>query len=866
MKREKEKDSLTPLFRQYNSIKSQYPDVILMFRLGDFYEMFGKDAETASRELDLVLTSREAGKGKRIPMCGVPFHAVERYIARLLSRGYKVAICEQMEDPAKAKGLVRRAVTRIVTPGTVVEETMLEARRSSFLSAIVREGEEFGLAVADVSTGELVGTNIKGQKSLWEELHRISPAELLLLPGEEELASQVPSQTTVTYLEEDPFTFQSPRQILLEHFQVSSLRGFGVEEYPLLQQACAMILLYLRKTHLSSLRHINTISLYFPQQFMIVDTIARRTLEVTESFDGARERSLLGILDSTLTPMGSRLLKKWIEQPLLSRSQIESRLDAVEELYNQGRIRSLLREMLKSIGDMERIVGRCATGVASPKDLLILKRGLGSIAAISPHLGTLKSELLGEIRQRLNPLPELYSLLDMALREDAPATLREGGIIKEGFSKELDELREAASQGKEWIAKMENQERLRTGIKSLKIGYNAVFGYYIEVTKPNLHLVPQNYIRKQTLVNAERFITEQLKELESKVLGAEERMAELEYELFVSLREKVMGQAEEILEVARAVAELDVLQSLAEVAARNNYTRPIIDESDEIVIKDGRHPIVERFMEEGRFVPNDCELNCRDKRLLIITGPNMAGKSTYLRQVALIVLMAQLGSFVPAKYAKIGVVDRIFTRIGARDDLASGQSTFMVEMNEVANILNNATNRSLIVLDEIGRGTSTFDGLSIAWAVAEYILGDSIGARTLFATHYHRLNKLVKEYDGVRNLRADVKEVGGNIIFLYKIRPGATDRSYGIQVASLAGVPREVLERAKEILEELEKDELPSHRRIPTKRQRLQLSLFELEPHPILEELKNLDLTQLTPIEALNKLKELQDKLSTQSD
>ncbi|MBC7328035.1 DNA mismatch repair protein MutS [bacterium] len=857
----KEKDSLTPLFRQYNSIKSQYPDVILMFRLGDFYEMFGKDAEIASRELDIVLTSREAGKGKRIPMCGVPYHAVERYIARLLSRGYKVAICEQMEEPSKAKGLVRRAVTRIVTPGTVVEETMLEARRSSFLSAIARGGEEFGLAIADVSTGELLATLLNGKNLLWEELKRVSPAELLLLPKDEELAGEVPTQTTVTFLDEDPFILQSPRQILIEHFQVSSLRGFGIEEYPLLQQACAMILAYLRKTQLSSLKHITAIATYSPLQFMQVDSIARKTLEVTESFDGSRERSLLGVMDLTLTPMGSRLMRKWIEQPLLSKEEINNRLDAVEELLNQGRLRAWLREGLKSIGDLERIVGRCATGVASPKDLLILKRGLGSISALIPHLQNLESELLREIREKLNPLPDLYSLLDRALREDAPATLREGGIIKEGFSKELDELREAASQGKEWIAKMENQERLRTGIKSLKIGYNAVFGYYIEVTKPNLHLVPKDYIRKQTLVNAERFITEQLKELESKVLGAEERMVELEYELFVSLREEVMRSAEEILQVARAVAELDVLQSLAEVAARYNYTRPIIDEGDEIIIKDGRHPVVERFMEEGRFVPNDVELDCRDKRLLIITGPNMAGKSTYLRQVALIVLMAQVGSFVPAKYARIGIVDRIFTRIGARDELSSGQSTFMVEMNEVANILNNATNRSLIVLDEVGRGTSTFDGLSIAWAVAEYIL-DNIGARTLFATHYHKLNQLAKEYSGVRNLRADVKEEEGNIVFLYKIRPGATDKSYGIQVASLAGVPKEVLKRAREILEELEKKERPSAGKIPTRRQTLQLSLFEFEPHPVLEELKKLDLSNMTPLESLYKLKELQDKLS----
>jgi len=856
----KEKDSLTPLFRQYHSIKSQYPDVILMFRLGDFYEMFGKDAEIASRELDLVLTSREAGKGKRIPMCGVPYHTVERYIARLLSRGHKVAICEQMEDPAKAKGLVKRAVTRIVTPGTVVEESMLEARRSSFLAAVARDGDEYGLAIADVSTGELISTNIKGERLLWEELQRTSPAELLLLPKDEELGKNAPGGTTITFIEDDPFLLQSPRQILLEHFQVSSLRGFGIEEYPLVQQACAMILSYLRKTQLSSLRHINSISIYFPQQYMLVDTIARRTLEITESFDGSRERSLLGVLDSTLTPMGSRLLRKWIEQPLLSKEEIENRLDAVEELYNQGRIRALLREGLKSIGDLERIVGRCATGVASPKDLLTLKRGLGTVSAISPHLSEMKSALLKEINERLNPLPDLYSLLDRALREDAPATLREGGIIKEGFSKELDELREAAAQGKEWIAEMENKERLRTGIKSLKIGYNAVFGYYIEVTKPNLRFVPKDYIRKQTLVNAERFITEPLKELEAKVLGAEERMAELEYEIFVSLRDEVVRRAEEVLQVARTVAELDALQSLAEVAARYDYTRPIIDESDEIVIRDGRHPVVERFMEPGRFVPNDVELNCRDKRLLIITGPNMAGKSTYLRQVALIVLMAQIGSFIPARYGKIGLVDRIFTRIGARDDLSSGQSTFMVEMNEVANILNNATPRSLIVLDEIGRGTSTFDGLSIAWAVAEYILSDNIGARTLFATHYHQLNKLAKTNEGVKNLRADVKEEGGKIVFLYKIRPGATDKSYGIQVASLAGVPKEVLERAKEVLEELEKNEQPSHSKIPTRKQKLQLSLFELE-HPVLEEIKNLDLTNLTPIEALNKLKELQDKL-----
>lgn len=860
MSREK-KDELTPLFKQYHSIKAQYPDIILMFRLGDFYEMFGKDAEIASRELDLVLTSREERKGKRIPMCGVPYHTVERYIARLLSKGYKVAICEQMEEPSKAKGLVRRAVTRIVTPGTVVEESLLEAKRSSFLSAIVQEGEEFGFALADVSTGELVGTQLKGEKELWEEVERNRPAEILLLPRDEALKERMPNGITVTVLEEDPFYLQSARQILVDHFRVSSLRGFGAEDYPLIQQACAMILSYLRKTQMSSLKHIRALSVYFPRQFMLVDSIARRTLEIIESFDGSRERSLLGVLDFTLTPMGGRLLTRWLEQPLLDKTQIDERLDAVEELFKDSRRRTGIRERLKSIGDLERIVGRCATGLASPKDLLILKNGLANIAPLSSFLEGTQSGLLKEIQGGLNPLPELREELERALREDAPATLREGGIIKEGYNEQLDALREAAIEGKKWIAQMEAQERQRTGIKSLKIGYNAVFGYYIEVTKPNLPLVPKDYIRKQTLVNAERFITPALKELEAKVLGAEERIAELEYELFVALREEVANHSEEILKLANAVALLDVLQSLAEVAARYNYVRPEIDEDDEIIIKEGRHPVVERFMGEGRFVPNDTELNCKDKRLLIITGPNMAGKSTYLRQVALIVLMAQMGSFVPAKRAKIGIVDRIFTRIGARDDLASGQSTFMVEMNEVANILHNATPKSLIVLDEIGRGTSTFDGLSIAWAVAEYILSDNIGARTLFATHYHQLTKLSKQFEGVRNLRAEVREEEGKIVFLYKIRPGATDKSYGIQVASLAGIPQEVLERAKEILEELEDKEKPSWRKIPTRHQKLQLSLFEWEPHPVLEEIKNLDITHLTPLQALNKLQELQEKL-----
>ncbi|MDH7601987.1 MAG: DNA mismatch repair protein MutS [Armatimonadota bacterium] len=862
---------ITPLVAQYKAIKDQYPDVILMFRLGDFYEMFGDDAITASKELEIVLTSRSQGYAADVPMCGVPYHAVDKYVAKLISRGYRVAICDQLEDPKKAKKIVKRGVTRVVTPGTVLEDGMLEAKANNYLVAVASEPSLYGLAVVDISTGEFAVTEISqknGSRELLDEISRLAPAEVLLKELDWDLETPIRANTkaAVTKYECDRLYRKPARDLLLEHFGTESLRGFGAEHMTAALEAAAMVIDYLRQTNQNALASVSSMSTYSTSGYMILDSAARRHLELTQSLAGTTKgASLLSVIDQTKTAMGGRLLKKWLDQPLLDVDAINRRLDSVEDFYNNALMRKDVRDQLNHVQDLERLMSRIVVESANPRDLVALAQSLRKLPGIAQSLEAARSERLRTLRQALEYPEAIVELIESAIVQDPPATVRDGGIIAQGYSSELDELRAASTDGKSWVASLEARERERTGIKNLKVGYNSVFGYYIEVTKPNLHLVPDDYIRKQTTTNSERFITPALKEIEAKILHADEMAAELEYQLFCEVRSKIAEQSRTIGKVARALAEIDVLSSLAEVAALRGYCRPVVNEGEEIRIKNGRHPVVEVHLQEG-FVPNDTYVNCDSDQLLIITGPNMAGKSTYLRQVALITLLAQMGSFVPADEAVIGVVDRIFTRVGAHDELASGQSTFMVEMNETANILNNATRRSLIVLDEIGRGTSTYDGLSIAWAVAEEI--NKISARTLFATHYHHLNDLERQLRGVKNYRITVREEKDRIVWLRKIVPGGTDKSYGIEVARLAGIPQSTIDRAREILKELEadgtKNQMDRRAKIKVREETLQLTLFSLDKHPVLEELESLDITTMSPIEALNKLYELQKKLSAQ--
>lgn len=851
---------------QYKEIKEQYPDVILMFRLGDFYEMFGDDAVTASRELEIVLTSRSQGYATDVPMCGVPYHAVDRYVARLISKGYRVAICDQLEDPKKTKKIVKRGVTRVVTPGTVLEDGMLDAKANNYLAAVASEPDIYGIAMVDISTGEFAVTEIEGKESstkLVEEIARLAPAEVLVREIDQDLGDPIRRTTnaTVTRFEDNSIYRKPAREQLTEHFKTDSLRGFGAEEMSAGLEAAAMALEYLRQTNAAALASVAALSVYSTSGFMVLDAAARRNLELTHSMSlDTRGASLLSIVDKTRTAMGGRLLRKWLDQPLLDVERINRRLDAVEELHNDALTRGEIRDVLNGVQDLERLMSRIVAESANARDLVGLAQSLRRLPQLGAALANVNAQRLKTLSAALEFLEPVAELIETAIVPDPPMTIREGGIIAEGYSSDLDELRSASKDGKAWIAKLEAEERERTGIRNLKVGYNAVFGYYIEVTKSNLNSVPEDYIRKQTTVNAERFITPGLKEMEAKVLGADEKSAELEYRVFCEVRSKVADEALKVSKVARAVAEVDVLACLAEVAASNGYVKPSVNDGEDLRIKNGRHAIVEQFLQE-RFVPNDALINCDSDQLLIITGPNMAGKSTYLRQVALIALLAQIGSFVPADEAVIGVVDRIFTRVGAHDELASGQSTFMVEMNETANILNNATRRSLIVLDEIGRGTSTYDGLSIAWAVAEQI--NTIGAKTLFATHYHHLNELEKQLKGVRNYRIAVREEKDRIVWLRKIMPGGTDRSYGIEVARLAGLPELAIDRAKEILKELESNGSDSKTvrrgaKVSVRQQTLQMSLFEAEKHPVIEELEKLDVATMSPIEAMNKLYELQ--------
>jgi DNA mismatch repair protein MutS len=862
---------LTPLFKQYWEIKRQYPDVILLFRLGDFYEMFGEDAELAARTLEITLTGRDYVNGERIPMCGVPHHSIDRYIARLIAAGHRVALCDQVEDPRFAKGIVKRKVTRVVTPGTVLEDSMLEAKANNYLVALAAsnpelEAAQFGLAGCDVSTGEFAVTEIAGPEAarrLSDELERLAPREVVLAEvlaegWKEWLSGGRP--WVVTPLKPEAFPRKTPRQALLDHFGVHSLRGFGCEELDLAIQAAHAVLAYLGHRHIEAAKHIQGLTTYSVSQFMCLDPTARRNLELTQSmWDGGRPRTLLATLDTTCTGMGGRTLRRWLEQPLLDPVRIHERLDAVEELSESALLRGDLREKLDGISDLERLASRCATSIATPRDLGGLRESLGLLPEVQAVLSGCSTPALGALAARIELLEDLKERLDKALVEEPPANARDGGIIRAGYSEPLDEQRRASVEGKDWIATLEATERERTGIKSLKVGYNSVFGYYLEVTKPNLPQVPPEYIRKQTTANAERFLTPELKEKEALILGAEERILEMETRLFVELRDRMGREAQRVLAVASALGELDALACYAESSIRAGYVRPVVDTGDEIRIRNGRHPVVEKLGAEP-FVPNDTLLDHSENRQLIITGPNMAGKSTYLRQVALIVLMAQAGCFVPADQAQIGVVDRIFTRVGAHDDLASGQSTFMVEMNETAGILNNVTERSLVILDEIGRGTSTYDGLSIAWAVAEYL--QQVGAKTLFATHYHHLNQLAERLPGVKNYRAAVKEEGHHIVWLRKIIPGGTDRSYGIQVARLAGLPEPVIARAREVLTDLERSGKnggpPASAKVSETRKKLQLSLFEMDEHPVVEELRGLDLATMSGLEALTVLDRLQ--------
>lgn len=867
-------EPLTPMFRQYRAIKEQHPDTLLLFRMGDFYEIFGEDAEIASRALSLTLTARDGGKGVRVPMCGFPHHAVERYLRQLIQQGFRAAICDQVEDPKKAKGIVKRAVTRVMTAGTILEDSMLDARSNNFLLSVRGDSRKQGLAVIDVSTGDFFATEIADgdTSALLLEISRLQPSEILaakssplfpLVGGSQEGApSATDAGPAVTAFDLDPLSMKTPGERLCEHFGAASLRGFGCEQLPLAIEAAAAILDYLTKTQMSALEHVRGLTVYSTDSFMTLDAATRRNLELNQSLrDGSTRGTLLWLLDHTQTAMGGRQLRQWLNQPLVDVSAIEARLDIVACLHSDVILRQDIVDLLKQMSDLERLVGRSAAGTANARDLLAVARSLTHLPGLRERLST--QAQLQEFAVRIDTCSDLATTLHDALADDPPVTVTEGGLLKDGYSDALDELRKGRREGKEWIANLEATEREQTGIKSLKVGFNSVFGYYLEVTKANQNLVPENYIRKQTMVNAERYITPDLKEWEARVLGAEEKINQLEYDLFVEIRARVAGQSERLLQTAKAVAEIDVLATWAELASRNNYVRPGMNEGDAIHITAGRHPVVEQTQREP-FIPNDIQLDSSEHQVLIITGPNMAGKSTYLRQVALIVLMAQIGSFVPADSATIGIVDRIFTRVGAQDDLATGQSTFMVEMNETANILHNATDRSLIVLDEIGRGTSTFDGLSIAWAVAEYL--HAVGAKTLFATHYHHLNELESQCARVKNYRIAVKEQEDDIIFLRKIVRGGTDRSYGIQVARLAGLPCEFIERAKQVLWTLESENgigqvAPGAHSVKRVQQPVQLTLFEAAPDPIVEELKLLQVEDMTPVQALNALADMKERV-----
>ena len=870
---------VTPFMMQYQAIKEQYPDCLLFFRLGDFYELFGDDAKIASSELSLVLTGRNAGSDQRVPMCGVPYHAANNYIARLMEKGYKVAICEQLEDPKLAKGLVKRDVIRVVTPGTVLEDNMLDSKRHNYLAACWRQRKRnteigFGIAFCDISTGQFQATQFEGtdlRERLADELARIDASELILpsdLYDDEffQLRIKGYSAGTLSHNYDDVYIKGHAQQILQEHFHVSSLSGLGLDDKPCAAAAAAMILDFLERTQKRSLEYIDKLQVYSSSEFMVLDAATRRNLELTATIrSNKRKGSLLWVIDDTKTAMGGRLLREWVEAPLLSARAINGRLDAVEELVQQDLVLDSLRQLLPRLHDISRLISRICYGSAGPRDLAALRSTLSLLPELHRIISGLNSGLFIAMYNGFDLLDDIAALLTCSLSDDPPLSAKDEGIIREGYMPEVDELRAVAHNARDLLLKMEAEEREKTGIKTLKVGYNKVFGYYIEISKSRVNEAPEYYIRKQTLTNGERFITEELKELENRILSAGERLQSLEYRLFCEIRDQVASAGDRIQRAADFVAHIDVLQSLASVAGKYDYHKPVVDDGAVIDIKDGRHPVVEQIIGAENYVPNDCRLDPDLQRMMLITGPNMTGKSTYMRQVALIVLLARIGSFVPASSAVIGACDRIFTRVGAADDLASGQSTFMVEMNETSNILRHATSNSLIILDEIGRGTSTFDGLSIAWAVAEYIIQDKCGAKTLFATHYHELVALEESFPLIKNYSIAVKESSGGIVFLRKILPGGTDRSYGIQVAQLAGLPREVIHRAKEIMAQLE-----AEKHIKSKLERgEQLTFADFvygeqvpqEQYPMVDELHDLNIDDMTPLEALMKIAQWKEQV-----
>lgn len=876
---------LSPMMTHYMETKKEYPDCILFYRLGDFYEMFFDDAVTVSKELEITLTGKECGLEERAPMCGVPYHAVDTYLNRLVQKGFKVAIAEQMEDPRLAKGLVKREVIRVVTPGTITSAQALDETKNNYLMGIVYIGEAFGVAVADISTGDFLVTEVESERELMDEINKFTPSEIICneafyVSGVDVEEIKNRHQAVISSLDHHFFSDEVCRKILKEHFKVGALTGLGLEDYDTGVIAAGAVMEYMYETQKNSLSHITTITPYSTGQFMIIDTSTRRNLELLETLREKQKRgSLLWVLDRTKTAMGARMLRTYIEQPLIHKSEIIKRQNAIEELNMNFISREEICEYLNPIYDLERLIGRISYKTANPRDMIAFKSSLEMLPHIKNLLAEFTSDMLTDLWGELDPLEDVRELIDRAIIDDPPVTLRDGGIIKDGFHEEADKLRSAKTEGKNWLADLELREKEKTGIKNLKVKFNKVFGYYFEVTNSFKDLVPDYFIRKQTLANAERYTTDELKELENVILGAEDKLFSLEYSLFCQVRDSVADQVLRIQKTARAIAGIDVLASLSSVATRNNYVKPQVNEKGLIDIKNGRHPVVEKMMRDDLFVSNDTYLDNGKNRVSIITGPNMAGKSTYMRQTALIVLMAQIGSFVPAEEASIGVCDRIFTRVGASDDLASGQSTFMVEMTEVANILRNATKNSLIVLDEIGRGTSTFDGLSIAWAVVEHISNPKIlGAKTLFATHYHELTELEGTMSGVNNYCIAVKEQGDDIVFLRKIIKGGADKSYGIQVAKLAGVPDTVIARAKELLEELRDADITAKAREiaeinsnitqrkavpkPDEVDLQQMSIFDtVKDDDIIKELGDIELGNMTPIDALNTLYRLQTKL-----
>ncbi len=876
----------SPMMQHYLATKEEYKDCILFYRLGDFYEMFFDDAIVVSKELELTLTGKDCGQEERAPMCGIPFHAAETYINRLVANGHKVAICEQMEDPKKAKGIVKREVIKIVTPGTNLNTQALDETKNNYMMCIVYLGDKMGVSIADYSTGDFFVTELEKENELIDEINKFCPSEIIVNEYFEmrginlfELNNKL--GITESTLDNWYFDDDTCRNKLLTHFGVGTLDGMGLKDYSVGITASGALLTYLYETQKSNMPHITSLQPYTTGKYMIIDSSSRRNLELVETMREKQKRgSLLWVLDKTKTAMGARKLRSIIEQPLIDKKEIIKRQDAIEELSNNAIDREEIREYLNPVYDLERIMTKISCKSANPRDLIAFKNSLEMLPYIKGILKNFKSELLNESFNKLDDLKDLYELIDSAIVEEPPIGMRDGGIIKQGYSSEADELRDAKTKGKEWLAQLETREKERTGIRNLKVKYNKVFGYYLEVTNSFKEMVPPEWVRKQTLTNAERYTTDELKHLEDVILGAEDKLYSLEYDLFSEVREKISSQVARIQQTAKSIALIDVFASLSVVAGQNEFVRPSINEKGIVDIKNGRHPVVEKMMNNDMFVANDTYLDNNANRISIITGPNMAGKSTYMRQTALIVLMAQIGSFVPASSADIGIVDRIFTRVGASDDLASGQSTFMVEMTEVANILRNATKDSLIILDEIGRGTSTFDGLSIAWAVVEHIANTKIlGAKTLFATHYHELTELEGTLDGVNNYCIAVKEKGDDIVFLRKIVKGGADRSYGIQVAKLAGVPSQVIERAKELVLELSdadisqkaKDIAQYSKKVASMNKQYkkvddlevkQMSLFDtVRDDDIITDIKNMDISNMTPIDALNTLYKLQGRV-----